>query len=141
MMIAVLNGGLRIEQGLHRRSLTRAIAALDQMEYDISLWQPDFFHTTEDSFFTGLRALFTVLEAVPGSKSMLLVLGSPRPSRTTTISSSPGLRPRRRCLVAAIYPVQARGLFVIASRLRLSECKARRSADAQRDWPTTPEVD
>jgi VWFA-related protein len=111
IMIAVLNGGLRIEQ-VFTDEPDRALAALDQMEYDISLWQPDFTHTTEDSFFTGLRALFTVLEAVPGSKSMVLFSDHPGRSDENDIEFArlAAAASMSRC---SIYPVQAQGLFAV----------------------------
>ena len=71
IMVAALNGGLRIEQAF-TTDHERAIEALHRMEYDISLWQPSYQHVNELPFFNGMNVLLRVLESVQGSKAMVL---------------------------------------------------------------------
>jgi len=71
IMVAALNGGLRIEQAF-TTDHDRAVDALHRMEYDISLWQPSYRHVNELPFFNGMNALLRVLEPVQGSKAMVL---------------------------------------------------------------------
>ena len=82
------------------------------MEYDISLWEPSFFHLTETSFFAGLSALLDVLNAVPGSKAMVLFSNSPSPSDENDLEFAQlaALASAARC---SVYPVHAAGLTTL----------------------------
>ena len=76
IMVAALNGGLRIEE-IFTEDRHRIERALKRMQYDITLWQPDFFHLTDEPFFSGIQALFAVLESVPGPKAVVLFSSHP----------------------------------------------------------------
>jgi VWFA-related protein len=108
VMLAALNGGLRIEQTFSDDP-ARIADSLKRMEYDISLWQPDFFHLTELPFFTGMQTLMEVLTNVSGPKAVVLYSNSPARADTLDLQFSElaALAASARC---AIYPVQASGL-------------------------------
>ncbi len=111
IMLAALIGGLRIEQSFssdHRQVLH----ALKRMQYDISLWNADYSHRHEGSFFAGLEALLRIVGAAEGPKA--LVLYSNNPSSATEEEPSfervAALASSSRC---AIYSVHAAGLIVV----------------------------
>jgi VWFA-related protein len=111
IMVAALNGGLRIEQSF-TPDHARVIDALERMEYDISLWQPSFSHLTEEPFFAGLRALLEVLAFEPGSKGVVLFSNSPAAADENDLEFArlAAVASASRC---SIYPVHAEGVTVI----------------------------
>ncbi len=108
IMVAALNGGLRVEQPF-TTDHERVVDALKRMEYDVSLWEPSFFHLNEDPFFDGMHALLDVLSAVPGSKGMVLFSNSPGASDENDLhfAELAASASSSRC---SIYPVHATGL-------------------------------
>jgi VWFA-related protein len=109
VMIAALNGGLRIEQGFTSdvETLTKA---LERMEFDISLWQPSFAHLTEVSFFGGMQALLNVLGSIPDHKAVVLFSNNPgstdmHDQEFAHLAASSSIA---RC---SIYPVHTVGLI------------------------------
>jgi len=109
IMVAALNGGLRIEE-VFTEDRDRVRKTLKRMQYDITLWQPNFFHLTDEPFFSGMQALFTVLESVPGPKA--IVLFSSHPGLTGAIEDLrfAELAAAASSARAAIYPVHGTGL-------------------------------
>ncbi len=71
ILVAALTGGLRVEQPF-TRDLSQVTRTLERMERDITLWNGNFAHTTEEGFFAGLEALCDVLAAVPGPKAAVV---------------------------------------------------------------------
>ena len=108
IMVAALNGGLRIEQPFTTNH-EHVAEALKRMEYDISLWEPSFFHLTEEPFFEGMQALLDVLSSVPGSKGLVLFSNSPGASNENDLhfAELAASASSARC---SIYPVHATGL-------------------------------
>jgi hypothetical protein len=111
IMVAALDGGLRIEQTF-TVDTDRVLATLERMEYDITLWEPAFGHLTEEPFFAGLRALLEVLAFEPGDKGIVLFSNSPAPADESDrafaeLAATAGVA---RC---AIYPVHAAGLTTL----------------------------
>ena len=105
LMIAALNGGLRIESAMtdDRDAL---LATLDRMDHDLSLTTPSFAHLHEGGFFGGLDALFTTLQPMTGRKAMLFF----------SMVGHVGVEPQYDALAAAaaearcsIYTVEAVG--------------------------------
>jgi len=70
VMLAALNGGLRIEQQFTDRP-DELLKSLHRMRHDISLWGRDYFHLNEFSFVSGLTALFDVLGTIEGTKAVV----------------------------------------------------------------------
>jgi VWFA-related protein len=109
LMVSALTGGLRVEQPF-TRDRAAVVATLRRMENDITLWNGNFDHLSELSFFAGLNALVTVLRAVPGPKSIVLLTAGNGPSefyqlyfeRLAAIASDARV---------TIYPVDCRGMF------------------------------
>ena len=108
IMVAALNGGLRIEQAF-TTDHDRAFDALHRMEYDISLWQPSYRHLNELPFFQGMDALFRVLESVPGSKAMVLFSNN-RNGGTRDDLQFAKLAAASASSRCSIYPVFASGM-------------------------------
>ena len=108
IMVAALNGGLRVEQPF-TTDHERVVDTLKRMEYDISLWEPSFSHLTEKPFFDGLQALLDVLSAVPGNKGMLLFSNSPGASDENDLQFAE-LAASASSARCSIYPVHATGL-------------------------------
>lgn len=109
IMVVALNGGLRVEQSF-TRDRQRVLDTLERMEYDISLWNMNSFHLTEEPFFAGLGALMEVLEAVPGNKAMVMFSnnGGRSDENDPYFAEIAALASTARC---SIYTVQARGLM------------------------------
>ena len=108
IMVAALNGGLRVEQPF-TTDHERVVDTLKRMEYDISLWEPSFYHLTEEPFFDGMQALLDVLSAVPGSKGMVLFSNSPGASDENDLRFAE-LAANASSSRCSIYPVHATGL-------------------------------
>ncbi|HXV77047.1 MAG TPA: hypothetical protein VD788_12090, partial [Candidatus Polarisedimenticolaceae bacterium] len=70
VMVAALNGGLRIEQTFTADAET-AFLSLRRMQYDVTLWNGNFEHINEYGFVEGLTGLFDVLGTVPGPKAVV----------------------------------------------------------------------
>lgn len=109
VMIAALNGGLRIEQSF-TTDVEVLVKTLERMEFDITLWEPSFTHLTESSFFSGMQALFNVLGAIPGSKAVVLFSNNPgstdmHDQEFARLAASSSIA---RC---SVYPVHTVGLI------------------------------
>ncbi len=109
VMIAALNGGLRIEQPFTSNAATLA-KTLKRMEYDITLWKPSFVHLTEASFFDGMQVLLDVLGAVPGNKAMVLFSNNPGSTESYDLKFA-RLAASSSIARCSIYPVHAAGLI------------------------------
>jgi VWFA-related protein len=108
-LLVALTGGIRIEQ-MFSSDAGEVLRALDRMEDDITLWNGNFAHLNELSFFEGLEALLELLSVIPGSKGLAFysVGGGPDPleydleyRKTAAVASAARV---------AIYPVVASGL-------------------------------
>ena len=109
IMVAVLDGGLRVEQTF-TRDRAQVLQTLERIEYDITLWNGHFEHITERPFFGGLEALLEILDAVPGTKAVVLFSGGTGPGLTYD-SYFRTLSALASNVRAAIYPVDCMGLF------------------------------
>ena len=109
VMIAALNGGLRIEQGF-TTDVATLTKALKRMEFDISLWAPSFAHLTEGSFFGGMQALLNVLSAIPGSKAILLFSNNPGSTESHDLEFA-RLAASSSIARCSIYPMHTAGLI------------------------------
>jgi VWFA-related protein len=78
MMVVALTGGLRVEQPL-TRDHAAVVATLHRMEHDVTLWNGNFTHLTEEPLFDSLRALVNVLGAIPGPKAVVFISAGPGP--------------------------------------------------------------
>ncbi|ANM29860.1 hypothetical protein ABI59_10135 [Acidobacteria bacterium Mor1] len=107
IMIAALTGGLRIEHGFSsdRDSL---LSTVDRMRHDISLWNGNFAHLNELGFVGGMKGLMTVLEEVPGRKSLVMFSGMQDVPLDNQFSEIAALAANSRC---SIYPIDTRGMF------------------------------
>ncbi len=112
IMVAALNGGLRIEQGFTDDTET-ILDTLTRMEHDISLWGGRYAHLTEEPFFRGLQVLVDVLSLGDGSKAIVLYSDIPSTAEGNDLafleiaSSAAGAR-------CSVYPVDVKGLETIA---------------------------
>ena len=108
IMVVALNGGLRVEQPF-TSDHGRVLETLTRMEYDLTLWEPSFYHLNERVFFEPFEALLDVLSFEPGGKA--LVLFSDHPGRADTddlfFADLAASAAASRC---SIYPVEASGL-------------------------------
>ncbi|MGH9870218.1 MAG: hypothetical protein ACREAA_18905 [Candidatus Polarisedimenticolia bacterium] len=78
IMLAVLDGGLRVEQPF-TASRAATLATLARMEKDVTLYAGHFDHATEDPMFTGLNALIDLVDTVEGSKAAVIFTGGRGP--------------------------------------------------------------
>ena len=106
IMVVALTGGLRIEQPFtsDRKQVQRS---LKRMEYDVSLWMPDFFHITETGFVQGMTALFDVLGTVPGPKAVVMFSAMKDVPLDLEFREIAAVAAGSRCM---LYPVDAVGL-------------------------------
>jgi len=74
VMVVALTGGLRIEQGF-TRDLDEAGRAIQRMQYDVSLWNGNFAHQTEEGFVGAMTALLDVLGTISAPKALVLFSG------------------------------------------------------------------
>ena len=109
-MIVALTGSLRVEQSF-TTDRAEVLRTLDRMERDVTLWADDFRHVSDEPFLDALIALFTVLDAEPGSKAVihlsnLDVLKGDIDSRLLKLSALAG------AARATLHTISARGLDV-----------------------------
>ena len=71
VMVVALNGGRRVEQHF-TDDLDEVVGTLDRMEFDITLWQPDYFHLHESLFVDPLVALLDILGQYPENNTIVL---------------------------------------------------------------------
>jgi VWFA-related protein len=108
IMLAALNGGLRIEQKF--TSDPRELASsLKRMEYDVSLWAGKFDHLTERGFVDGMTTLLDVLGAVPGPKAVVLYSAMTDVPLDLEFQRIAAVASSSRCF---IYPVRVGGLDI-----------------------------
>ncbi len=112
IMVVALNGGLRIEQHF-TDDLDQVLASLDRMEYDITLWQPDYFHLHESLFVDPLVALLDLLGQLPGNKAIVLYSTMGDVPLDLQFNEIAAIAAASRC---TIYPVDAAGLRTIELR-------------------------
>lgn len=108
VLIAVLDGGVRIEQPF-TSDRARLLATLARMENDVTLYAGNFPHVTELPLFTGLEALVDLADAVPGSKAMVLFTGGVGPAAEYD-SDLQALAGHASLARVAIYPMDCSGL-------------------------------
>lgn len=109
IMLAALTGGLRVEQEM-TADRDEVLASLHRMQYDISLWQPDFHHLNEFGFLDGLELLFDVLGTIEGTKAVVFfsaIQDVPLDTQFERIAASAAASR------SAIYGVDVRGLLAI----------------------------
>jgi len=107
IMVAALTGGLRVEQAFSSDH-AQVLRSLKRMQYDISLWNRNYRHSHEGSFFSGLEALLQVVSAVEGPKAMVLFSNSPAPAdEDLRFARIAALASSSRC---SIYSIHAAGL-------------------------------
>ncbi len=110
MMVVALTGGLRVEQPFTKDRKT-VVDTLHRMENDVSLWNGNFKHLTEEPFFTSLRALVTVLRTLPGPKAVVFVSIGPGPGNKYD-NNYERLAAAASDAKVSFYTVDAFGLFV-----------------------------
>ncbi|MDX1388964.1 MAG: hypothetical protein R3344_07220, partial [Acidobacteriota bacterium] len=109
--------GLRIEQPF--TSDTEAVlASLKRMNFDITLWQPDYYHVHESVFIDPMVALLDLLGQYPGTKAVVLYSEMRDVPLDTEFNRIAAVAAASRC---SIYPVDAGGLRVGAGGMRVSE--------------------
>jgi VWFA-related protein len=106
IMVVALTGGLRVEQPFDA-DRKRTLNTLHRMEYDITLWNGNFYHLTESGFMDGMNAMFDVLGEIPGPKAAVLFSAMGDVPLDSQFRQIAALAAGSRC---AIYPVDARGL-------------------------------
>jgi len=114
VMLAALNGGLRIEQTFSSDK-DRVHESLHRMQHDITLWEPDFFHLSETGWMAGMTALFDVLGTVPGPKKVVFysaMTDTPLDLEFRQIAAQAAVS---RC---SVYPVDAAGLTTLEQDTR-----------------------
>ncbi|HEX4824245.1 MAG TPA: VWA domain-containing protein [Candidatus Polarisedimenticolaceae bacterium] len=79
IMVVALTGGLRVEQPF-TKDRAAVLETLRRMEYDVTLWNGHFDPLTEYGMFRTLRVLTTLLHAVPGPKSVVLLTAGDGPT-------------------------------------------------------------
>jgi VWFA-related protein len=108
IMIAVLDGGLRVEQPF-TASRERTLETLARMEKDVTLYAGHFEHVTESPLFAGLSALIDLVDTIPGSKAAVIFTGGQGPGNAydreyRALGNHAGLAR------VAFYPVDCSGL-------------------------------
>ncbi|MDX1387680.1 MAG: VWA domain-containing protein [Acidobacteriota bacterium] len=117
VMLVALNGGLRIEQSF-TKDTEAVIAAMKRMKFDITLWQPDYYHTHESVFIDPMVALLDLLGQYPGNKAVVLYSEMRDVPLDLEFNRIAAVAAASRC---SIYPVDAGGLRVEAGSMRVSE--------------------
>jgi len=110
MMVVALTGGLRVEQPF-TKDRRAVVDTLHRMEHDVSLWNGNFKHLTEEPLFTSLRALVTVLRTLPGPKAVVFVSVGPGPGKNYD-GDYERLAAAASDAKVSFYTVDAFGLFV-----------------------------
>jgi VWFA-related protein len=106
IMLAVLTGGLRIEQTFTDDS-DEILRSIRRMRHDITLWNGNYSHLDEIGFVGGLTSLLDVLGTVPGRKSVVMYSGMQDVPLLLQFEDIAAVAAASRC---SIYPVDARGL-------------------------------
>jgi len=106
VMVVALNGGLRIEQHF-TADRDEVLASLHRMEYDITLWQPDYDHLHEAVFVEPLVALLDLLGQFPGNKALVLYSTMRDVPLDQEFDRLAAIAAGSRC---SIFPVDAAGL-------------------------------
>jgi hypothetical protein len=112
LMVAAIAGGLRVEQVFTSdRQLIED--TLERMEYDISLWNGNFVHLSEQPFFGAMEVLFSVLGTVPGHKGVVMYSnsGAAADQDDLMFADLAASASASRC---SVYPVHAVGLVAAA---------------------------
>src|SRR5262249_35972227 len=108
-MIAVLDGGLRVEQSF-TASRERVLETLARMEKDVTLYAGFFDHVTEAPLFTGLGALVDLVDGIPGSKAAVIFTGGGGPDYRTYDHEYRALENHASLARVAFYPIDCSGL-------------------------------
>jgi len=105
VMLAALNGGLRIEQKFtsDKKELLRS---LKRMEYDVTLWNGMHHHLSETGFVGGVTTLLDVLGTVPDSKAIVLFSAMRDVPLDLEFRNIAAVASSSRCF---IYPVDVTG--------------------------------
>lgn len=106
IMVVALNGGLRVEQQFSS-DRDQVQQSLRRMQYDISLWQPDYVHLNEYGFVDGMTAMLDVLGTVEGNKAVVLFSAMQDVPLDLQFQSLAAHAAASRC---SIYPVEVGGL-------------------------------
>jgi VWFA-related protein len=109
MMIVALTGGIRVEQPFTKDRQV-VLDTLKRMEHDISLWNGNFDHLTEQPLFSSLRALVTVLRASPGPKAVVFVSAGPGPGNSYDLDYE-RLAAAASDAQVSFYPVDCMGMY------------------------------
>jgi len=113
VLVAALTGGLRVEQTF-TGDVNRLLQTLDRMERDVTLWNGNFRHTTEEGLFAAMDALCDILAVVPGSKAAVVFSGWQAPRRPLTLEMYEPQFLRLSALASdarvTFYPVEVEGL-------------------------------
>ena len=112
IMVVALNGGLRIEQPFSS-DRNEVIESLRRMQYDITLWEPDYFHLHESLFVDPFVALLDVLAQFDGTKAVVLYSMMNDVPFDIEFERIAAVAATSRC---SIYPVDAAGLRPLNSR-------------------------
>ncbi len=116
VMLVALNGGLRIEQILSA-DRDEVLGSLRRMEYDVSLYGPNYNHISEFGFVDSMTTLFDVLGTVPGPKAVVLYSSMTDVPLDLQFSEIAAMAAAARC---SIYPADVRGLRTYESGLAAS---------------------
>jgi len=108
IMVVALNGGLRIEQPF-TSDPDEVVKSLRRMEYDVTLWQPDYFHTHEAVFVDPMVALLDLLGRWHGNKAVVLFSEMEDVPLDLEFARIAAIAATSRC---SIYPVDSKGLRV-----------------------------
>ena len=116
IMVVALNGGLRIEQPF-TTDTEAVVASMKRMNFDITLWQPDYHHVHESVFIDPVVALLDLLGQYPGNKAVLLYSEMTDVPLDIEFERIAAVAAASRC---SIYPVDAGGLRVSGGGMRSS---------------------
>ena len=108
IMIAALDGGLRVEQPFTAGRET-ALATLARMEKDVTLYAGHFGHVTEGPLFTGLNALVDLVDTTSGSKAAVIFTGGIGPGESYDADYR-ALANHAALARVSFYPVDCSGL-------------------------------
>ena len=106
VMVVALTGGLRVEQAF-TTDFEEAARTIQRMQYDVSLWNGNFSHMSEDGFVGSLTALLDVLGTIAAPKSVVLFSGMEDVPLDLEFERLAALAATSR---TAFYPVDVLGL-------------------------------